>query len=103
MQDMASPVEGYQPLETKQRDEDGAGPHRLPEVGRLVGVGSSQLGHQNKENVEEEKQIPGDTEEARQVCDPLHPDLVGGLGPAHPVLVVEPHDAVQQGGQDGNS
>ena len=99
----SSPVESEEPLQTKERDQDGAGSHRLSKVGRLVGVGSSQLRHQNKENVEEEEDISCDTEEARKVGDPLHPDLVGGLCPAHPVLVVQPHHAVQQGRQHGNS
>ena len=56
------------------------------------------LGQKYVENVDKEKQIPSDTEEPREVGDPLHPDLVRGLGPAHLVLVVQPDHPVQEGG-----
>ena len=51
------------------------GPHRLPEVSRLVGVRGAELGEEDVEDVEEEEEVRGDAEEAREVGDPLHPAL----------------------------
>ena len=79
--DLSAPVESDEPLEAEERDEHGAGPHRLPEVGGLVGVRRPQLGQQDEEDVEEEEHVARDAEQTRQVRDPLNPALQpqGGL------------------------
>ena len=97
------PVEGDEPLEAKQRDEDGAGPHRLPEVGRLVDVRSPQLGQEDVEDVDEEEHVACNTEQAGQVGDPLHPAVVRRLGPAHRVPVVQPDGGVHDSRHHGTS
>ena len=97
------PVEGDQPLEPEEGHQDRAGSDGGPEVGRLVSVRSPQLGDQDVEDVDEGEDVAGDAEEARKVGEPLQPDVGRGLGLAHHVLLVEPHQAVHQGRQDGNS
>ena len=46
-----------------------------PEVGWFIGMRGLQLGHEDPEDVEEEEYIASYAQEAREVSDPLNPNL----------------------------
>ena len=46
-----------------------------PEVGWFIGMRGLQLGHEDPEDVEEEEYIASYAQEAREVGDPLNPNL----------------------------
>ena len=46
-----------------------------PEVSWLISMRSLKLGHEDPEDIEEEKDVAGDAEKTRKVGDPLHPHL----------------------------
>ena len=70
-----SPVKGQEPLQAEQGNQHRAGPHCLPEVSWLVGVWSAELGEEDVEDIEKEKEIRCDTKETWQISYPLDPSL----------------------------
>ena len=64
---------------------------------------SPQLGQEDVEDVDEEEHVACNTEQAGQVCDPLHPAVVRRLGPAHRVPVVQPDGGVHDSRHHGTS
>ena len=98
------PVQGQEPVQAEQRQQDHGGVHRFAEMRRFVGVRRLQLGHQDPEDVEEEAEVGQNTEQPRNHVDPLDPGLgFGRQGPTLGVVQTVPEHGVDEAGKDGQA